>query len=298
MGLKRGCLGLLGVWVGVGFLDYFLLQSTSYAEQWWIPLLLGFGAAITVANLVGLLVGIRQARVVGKPVREWEDGAFVGVSGKLEALRGPIVAPFSGKSALLYEYELKRVSGSGENRSMRTIYQGMGMAPCAIKSIRLVGFPILSNVRQDAMTADLRAAQYLASSKFATLPSNPFKALGELSAILSDDDGDVRADFWNEDQALHEGDPTTVLNNLQLEQLFLTERVVEPQAEVTVFGTYRKGARQIDVGSAFENLAHSFHLGSAAKVVRKNLLASLIFLGIFGAATVYGHLAVLGMLNS
>ena len=69
----------------------------------------------------------------------------------------------------------------------------------------------------------------------------------------------------------------------------------EPQVEVTVFGTYKKAARQLAVGSAFENLTHSFTLGSGSKVVFKNILGSLIALGVFAAATVYGHLVVLGM---
>ena len=200
--MKKGCLFLLAVLVAASAGYYYLFQGTELSDNWWAPIGLGVGAAIVVANFLGIVAAIRQRQLSKRSPSEWRDGDKIVVSGRLQPQRGSITAPFSGKSATIVHYEVSRMVKSGDSSNSQTDFSGYLMTPCTVQTkrgaLRLVGFPLLAQVSAEVCTNDdayLRAANYLQTCQFQEQSANPLKALAALNEVLADDDGDLRIDF-------------------------------------------------------------------------------------------------------
>lgn len=194
---------MLVILVAASFGYSYLLQESKFSD-WWVAGLLGLSLTTVVANIWGVLQVLGQYKASNKPASQWRDRDLIGVSGRLQALRVPVTAPFSGQASTIVEYDVKRVQHSNNSTSTVSDYQGFLMTPCAIHSqrgaLRLVGFPITSNVPLSQLSEDdsapfINAGKYLKSCKFKEHSANPLKALAELRDVLGDEDGDLKVDF-------------------------------------------------------------------------------------------------------
>lgn len=208
--MKKSCFLLLAALIA-GFVGYyFLLRGTELDGKLWIPGLFGLGVALIFGNLQGLFLAISQRSASSKPQNQWRDGDFVAVSGRIQTLRSPIVAPFSGEAAAIVEYDVKTGGDSqGTSKSIGD-YSGFLMAPCAIQtmqgSVRVVGYPLLTDLPEDIYDDEasfLRAAEYLSKCNFKEKASNPLTLLKQLNEVLEDDDGDLKVDFCAKGATIH-----------------------------------------------------------------------------------------------
>lgn len=298
--MKKSCLFILFVWIAVALGYIQLFKGTELETLYWIPVLFGLAAAMIVGNIQGVFLALKQRKAAATPFGQWKDGDFVVVSGRISAIRTPIAAPFSGTSSCVVEYEVKLGDTPGG------YYSGFLMAPSAVMtnqgSVRLVGFPMLVEIPKETYrdTASYkRAGEYFANCKFEKKDGNPLKLISQLSAVLSDDDGEVKADFYDKKMSLHvleEVDPGEEKITLA-EQIHiglegggydLEEIVIKNGDEVTASGTYRQAKQAIDIGSGIKNLTHSLKLGtvaySTASMLRNSLVTLIIIGGIFVAA--------------
>lgn len=329
--MKQGCIVILAIWAGMSMYYRSILPAETASEKWWIWVLLGLSVALIAAQIWALWLAIKKKRAASRGPDSWRDGDLVGVSGRIQAVRGAGKSPISGKPVLISEYQVKRISGSGKNRSEVTEYNGFLMVPCAIQTnrgmIRLFGFPLLTSFHihnKDDFYDFSHIGEHLASAKVTELPSNPFKVLREFTNVLKDEDGDVQVDFGRDiltdfndaedfdsasvisdageaeldDEELREElrDRPVPTNRIAARFMssgyHLFEQAVAPGAEVTAFGTYRAAQRAVDVGSGISNLSHTLEPGPIGKVVGKAIRSALIFLVIWSAVSVAGHLAV------
>jgi hypothetical protein len=320
--MKNSCLFMLALLFGLGGFYYWYLSGTELHDKWWIGPLLSLSVVSFFGNLQGIYFAIRQKMAAGRPETQWKDGEFVGCSGRVQALSAPIEAPFSGKKAVIVEYELKRVVRSGDSDSKVKCINGMLMTPCAVqtkrRSVKLVGFPLMANMTPEILSDETcyqNAARYILNTKFEELPANPIAIIKKLGELLADEDGDLKADFKDKkfylDQAFDEEwenedkpegaeivpvDPAARQENVYKaligDSYDLEENTIEQGQEVTVFGTYRANRQAIDIGSGLKNLQHTIQKGKLEEVIFKNLRKSIIFTIIFGGICIYSHIYV------
>ena len=324
------------VLVGAYFGYTYLFKGTELESKVWLPILLAIGAAIVFANLLGIVQALAQGRAANKPRHEWKDGDLVAVCGPIQPMRSAVTAPFSGTAAALVEYSIKRKMSDQSTNSISE-YQGFLMTPCGIYSsqgiVRLIGFPLLSESMRTQVAREpavlRRAAEYLASCKFMPQASNPFKALRQLTDVLSDDDGMVRADFCKggkvhliddelddssenqpeQDSPDVEGAESisgtsavrdanaSIAAALSDEGYVFEESVVKVGQEVTAIGSYNLSKQSIDIGSGFKNMAHSLQIGDVAQVTGRNLRRSLIATLFWGTVLAAGNWYVLKLIG-
>lgn len=298
--MKKSCLFILFVWIAVAFAYLQLFKGTELESLYWIPVLFGLAAAMIVGNIQGVFMALNQRKAAATPFGQWKDGDFVVVSGRISAIRSPITAPFSGTSSCVVEYEVKLGDTPGG------YYSGFLMAPSAVMtnqgSVRLVGFPMLVDLPKEIYIdtdSYKRAGEYFANCKFEKKDGNPLKLISQLSAVLSDDDGEVKADFYDKNMSLHvleevePGEESITLAEqieigLEAGGYDLEEIVIKNGDEVTASGTYRQSKQAIDIGSGIKNLTHSLKLGtvnySTGAMLRNSFVTLIIIGGIFVTA--------------
>ncbi|RIL12559.1 MAG: hypothetical protein DCC75_00225, partial [Proteobacteria bacterium] len=173
--MKKGCLILLLIWIVLSALYYQVLQGTELADQIWVPILYGLSGVLVIANLQGLRMVFGMRSAAKRAPHEWKAGSLVGFSGRIQAVSKALIAPFSGKEAVIIEYEIERRVGSGKSTSMQNHFMGFLMTPCTVYSargpVRLIGFPLLAQIHpaSDDPYSYEKAARYLAAAKFKEL---------------------------------------------------------------------------------------------------------------------------------
>lgn len=309
--MKYSCLFILLVWGALSTLYYSLAQRTALESMWWIPVLLGLSAAIVVANIQGLLIALKQLRASKKNPRGWRDGELIAVSGRIQANKQPLEAPFSGRKAVIVDYRLQGASHTDTDNSAMSDFQGMLMVPCTIHArnsqLKVVGFPILAQIKEQRFDDDQdirRAAKFLAKTSFKPKPASILGMLRDLNQVLSDPDGEVsehlkEAKVYLPQLELEQGQQATLEQTKAYEdQLYdfvlsrgygLQETVVEHGAEVTAFGSYRSKIQSIDIGGGLKQLSHQLHLGPISKVIGKQFRSSIIALVFWGAVAIAAH---------
>ncbi|MBX7136432.1 MAG: hypothetical protein K1X83_00510 [Oligoflexia bacterium] len=307
--MKKGCAFLLLIWIAAGAGYFYFLRTTQYADRWWLPILLGLLFAIVIANLQGILLALKQRGASKKSPREWRDGELVGFSGRIQAVRSPLTAPFSGRAAVIVEYDIKHAVRSENNSTDKVSdFMGMLMTPCTVQSSRgqmkMVGFPLLSESYSEHFEEEAhyaRAAKYLLTTAFKPRGKNPLTLLKELNEILTDDDGDVRAEFKASDSIISAEEDldagaalnreTALAQDLKDRECWLEEKIIAQGAEVTVFGSYLAKKQAINIGGGMQHLSHQIHLGKLevvlGKQLRKSVIGSVVWLAIFGAVNWY-----------
>ena len=330
--MKKGCLLIFAVFVLASFSYYSLARGSVLQHMWWVAILLGLSTSLALGSVLGLLQAFKQRLAARRPVSQWRDGDLVAFSGALRAQRRALLAPFSGKAAVMVQYEIKRAgfNRSDDSSSSSFVdYCGFLMTPCQIHTqrgaMRLVGFPLLHKIKAQDFSSDMaaayrRAADFLFSTEFTPRAAGVMKAIAELNSVLNDEDGEIKANFWdpkgtdyvtNFDQldadieSVVQKDPASDVESLArtklpvqkiAEQLSaagcgLEEQLIPDGAEVTVIGTYLAAKSQINIGSGLKNLEHQIQLGKLSEVLGKNFRAAVLSLlfwgGVWAAANCY-----------
>ncbi len=326
--MKQGCLFLIALIGAASFGYWKLIEGTLIEDQYWLPPVLGILAAIAASNLYGIILAIRHIRASGRPQIEWKDGDLVVVSGRIQT-KGSMKAPISGRAAAIVEYEICRYDTRRSNGKTQTVkdtdYRGCLMTPCFIQtisgSIHIVGFPLLMQWSTETLEESQHyqnIADFIVSNPSTVLPKSPMAVINELKKVLKDDDGTVNANYRmddaqdllslddsdledaepQEDSVTQEGLNQKIINFLKYRNYTLEETLIENGQEVTAMGSYLASKRQVNIGSGLSKLSHAIYKGNASKVLgsnlRKAIILSLIFVGIFTAAN-YFLLKKLGM---
>ena len=209
--MKKGCLTLLFILIVGSGIEYMLLEQRAITLPWFVTILLALSITIVAANIAGLFTNFKKWRVISIDSSQWKDGMFLGLSGRISALKAPLKAPFSGRPAVVYEYDVEsettlvndsETSNSATSTSKTSVLSGFGMAPCGIQSqrgtVKLIGFPIMANFPSAYFgePSHLKAAAtYISSTKWKQQSGSIGAALRQLGEVLNDADGELKEDF-------------------------------------------------------------------------------------------------------
>ncbi len=239
--MKRGCfisLVILGACFG-GYW-YVLHGHVEPPAFWWATGIASFFMWISFGSMQGAIGAARDAARVSRESafggyggEQFEDEATVTVAGHIRAIGSPLRAPFSGKPAVLYSYDIKHISRSRNDTSDVMDYSGFALTPCAIDSphgsINLLGFPLLEGfpkTRFDTAEGRTNAAAYLESAPLIDMEGfHPGTVYHEVRELLTDDDGQFRKD-WK------------MTEDRDLTDKHLYEQVVAPGDEVCAIGRW------------------------------------------------------------
>jgi hypothetical protein len=209
--MKRGCfLSLLILGACFGGYWYLLHPHIEPPAVWWASGVAGFFMWISFGALQTAAGAARDAQRVsddspagGFSGEQFEDDATVTVVGHIRAVGSPLRAPFSGKQAVLYNYDIDHLSqGHSETTDVKD-YSGFALTPSAIDSprgsIRLLGFPMLEGFDKSSFDTDegrKNAAAYIESTQLTDMQGfHPGAIFREMKELLTDDDGQFRKDW-------------------------------------------------------------------------------------------------------
>src|SRR3954452_1297000 len=239
--MKRGCFISLLI-LGACFASYWYVLHGHVEPPafWWATGVASFFMWISVSSLQGAFTTARDAMRVssessfgGYGGEQFEDDAIVTVVGHIRAVGSPLRAPFSGKSAVLYNYDIEHIAQAHDGTSEIKDYSGFALAPCAIDSphgsVRILGFPMLEGFPKTSYdTAEGRknAAAYLHATELKDMQGfHPGTIFHEVKELLTDDDGQFRKDWkMTEDRDLSDKQ--------------LREQVVAPGDQVCAIGRW------------------------------------------------------------
>jgi hypothetical protein len=209
--MKRGCfVSLLLLAACFGGYWYVLHGHVEPPAFWWATGLASFFMWISVSSLYGAATTARDAMRVssessfgGYGGEQFADDAIVTVVGHIRAVGSSLRAPFSGKPAVLFNYDIDHISHSDDGTSETKDYSGFALASCAIDSphgsVRIFGFPLLEGfpkISYDTEEGRSNAAAYLQSTPQTDMQGfHPGTILHELKELLTDDDGQLRKDW-------------------------------------------------------------------------------------------------------
>jgi Ankyrin repeats (3 copies) len=239
--MKRGCfISLLILAACFGSYWYVLHGHVEPPAFWWASGVASFFMWISVSSLQGAVTSARDAMRVssessfgGFGGEQFEDDAIVTVVGHIRAIGSALRAPFSGKAAVLYSYDIDHMSQSSEGTSEVKDYSGFALAPCAIDSphgsVRILGFPLLEGFPKasyDTAEGRKNAAAYLEATELKDMQGfHPGTIFHEIKELLTDDDGQFRKD-WK------------ITDDRDLSEKHLREQVVAPGDQVCAIGRW------------------------------------------------------------
>jgi hypothetical protein len=163
------------------------------------------------------------------------DGQKEAVSGTIEPVGSPLLAPFSGRQCVAYEYDVKERPAGSSQGPQESEMSGWALTPSVIKSdrgdVRLLGFGLLSDFKeteyQDDVLASERAAAFLRTASFEEMSIRKIGAMvSAMDAMLESDAASARRDWKRAD-----GEPDVAGSRL-------IEKVIGVGDTVTVVGIY------------------------------------------------------------
>jgi len=194
--VKKGCGLIVGLWIVLAAAyGYIAWQKThEWVPSAMIAVLGGTFAAVLLGSVIGLFTGARdhgalRRAINGEPFR---DGRLEAASGAIRPLAAALEAPFTGRSCVAYEYDVKQ-PGAGHSE-----FAGFALTPSVIDtlrgSVRVLGWPIQDTFPQQAAAVGLdRGEAYLHTATFE--PLGPTTILSVMNELLADDDGAIRKDL-------------------------------------------------------------------------------------------------------
>ncbi|MDQ6800885.1 MAG: hypothetical protein M3041_08615 [Acidobacteriota bacterium] len=276
---KRSCLtGLATGAICSGAYWYFLRERIPPPFDWIASLIAGFLMALAVGMLRNAIASARDAIsfssepvFTGMIAEKPKDRQLVAVTGRIRALNAPLQAPFSGRSAVLYKYEIdKDLLISEENSD----FHGFAMTASVIDSsygpLRILGFPILEGFkreRQDVSSEEAlaNARTFIEKTDFIDEKSAGLsESLRQLLETLEDADGRVHQDFRRKPYGY------------DVKGKKIAETIVAPSEQVCVVGRYsaQKNGLVPDVaGNELLRLIRGDKGISAGALTRKTLAA-------------------------
>jgi hypothetical protein len=239
--MKRGCfISLVILAACFGSYWYVLHGHIEPPAFWWATGVATFFMWISVSSIQGAIGSARDAMRVssessfgGYGGEQFADDAIVTVVGHIRAEGMSLRAPFSGKPAVLYSYDIDHLSPQPKDHSNVMDYSGFALAPCAIDSphgsVRIFGFPMLEGfpkVAYDSDEARKNAAAYLEATAQTDMQGfHPGTIFHEIKDLLTDDDGQFRKD-WK------------MTDSRDLSDKNLSEQVVAPGDQVCAIGRW------------------------------------------------------------
>ncbi|MGZ7039933.1 MAG: ankyrin repeat domain-containing protein, partial [Thermoanaerobaculia bacterium] len=242
--MKRGCAVALFTWaVCGGAYWYFLHERFRAPLDWLVPLIAGLLMAGAIGSLRMSIASGRDALKVssqdtltGFTGEKLKDGANVSVVGRIRAAGLQLQAPFSGRAAVMYRYQIDDTVGfAGEDQEWKD-FSGLAQAPAVIDSsygaIKLLGFPILEGFDsslQNSSESRAKAAAYIAATPFVNIKSLGLReAMREVFDTAESADGKVRKDWRSAtSDDLSDKDDKDIL-----------EQIVAPGEQVCAVGKY------------------------------------------------------------
>ena len=223
-----------------------------------------------------------------------EDGKLVTIAGRIRATGPTLLAPFSQRACVLYQYDVSRPWTAGESKRGdhdRKAFSGFALTPSVIEapnlSVRLLGFPELdgfdSQIRDGSIDLG-NARAFIEATTFEDMQG--FAALGKVwGAVkerIADDDGTVRKDWRMIDKAYDISDST------------LTEQIVAPGDQVCAIGVYSsaKGGMVSDLSKGLNKLIKGDARTSASSL-RTSGIGQLIGGTLFGLFLIGVTVAIL-----
>ena len=239
--MKRGCFFSLLLLAGCfGGYWYVLHGHVEPPAFWWATGVASFFMWISLSTLQGAFTAARDAMRVssessfgGYGGEQFADDSIATVVGHIRAIGSSLRAPFSGKAAVLYSYDIDHISHSGHDSTTVKDYSGFALAPCAIDSphgsVRIFGFPMMESFPKRAFDnpeGRKNAAAYLESAQFTDMQGfHPGAIYHEIKELLTDDDGQVRKD-WK------------MTEDRDLSDKHLSEQAVAPGDQVCAIGRW------------------------------------------------------------
>jgi hypothetical protein len=281
--LKRSC--LTGLATGVlcsSAYWYFLRERIPSPFDWIASLIAGFLMAFAIGMLRNAIASARDAiRFSSEPVftgmtaEKPKDRQLVSVTGRIRALNAPLQAPFSGRSAVLYKYEIDANLGADvELYEPSSAFHGFAMTASVIDSpygpLRLLGFPILQGFprqRCDPSSEEARATAktFVETTDFIDEKNEEFgPSFLHMLESLEDADGNLRQDYRR------------ASSNYDLKGKQFAEKIVVPGEQVCVVGRYSAAKNGLvpDIsGNELLRLIRGDKGISAGKLVRKSVAA-------------------------
>ena len=237
--VRRGCAVSVAVF-GALFALYVAFFS-AYFEWPGNLIAAGLGAlfaAVGVGGVGHIIWAWRDTRAFARADRGEAPahGQLVVVAGQIRPLGMSLTSPFGGESCVAYEYEIysQLPSRRGQTAYTQCDLAGFAMAASAIGtrhgSVRLLGYPILDQFRQErpnAPEARARARQYAASAQFEPMQGLAgLKMFAAFDDALADADGTLRKDFRLKDETI------------PFDRCALGERIVQVGQQVCALGLY------------------------------------------------------------
>lgn len=260
--IPRGRVVLGAVVLVLVYVAYFrsfrghVVASWEDVDDWRLPA--AMAAVTTLFTYLTLLaigvalqaVGERRRTGAFRRGAPYRDAEFAAVEGEVRAVGKTLVAPFSGRKCVAYEYDVWMGEGSVPGRRRNPDagvgwagIAGVALAPTAIEgpegAVRLMGWtPLQSHFRAEWFEGKTegvngRLKALIKSRKFEMMTGvKGFRLIGRLFDLQSDDDGALRQD-WCLDEAVLLA-PRTVL---------ISERVVEEGDRVGASGLWSEERR-------------------------------------------------------
>jgi hypothetical protein len=237
--MKKGCAVGLFTWVASAAAYWYFLHSRLQSPaDVNVAIAGGLVMMVAIGQFRAAAVWVAEARKVsldwvssGSLGERPKDGEAITAVGRIRAVGPPLTAPFSGKPAVLYMYDVKHVRTVGRDVSFVEDYSGFAQTPSVIDSphgpIRLLGIPLLErfdNERLESESALQNATAWIANTQFVEM-TGLVTAFRELKNLTTDDDGQARKDWRINDSP-----------DLRNKQLY--EQVVAPGEQVCVIGRF------------------------------------------------------------
>ncbi len=301
----KGCLWLLIVLALAVVLQGRALEAAGMPLAWPIAGVLGFGVMLSVGCLQGVLQALARLRRPEDAPANWRDGELVTVSGVVQPVGTAVQAPFSGRAAVVLEYEAMACDHPVDDPQGRARWNGFRMAPCVLRAgtrrLTLEGFPTLRQFPLDAIDDAPcldAAARHLAETRWTLAPEIGTVDLAQAGAMLRADVGTLPGDLINAralallETDLERMNEAELRSRLGKQHWLFRERVVAPGATVTVTGTFRANPQRLDVAHGVREPRHALQPGGAEKVARRQLWQALGFSAFFLASTAAAHYLV------
>lgn len=238
--MKKSCGLSAAVWLafmGVyGWVAWQKTRETVPAAA--IGFLGGTFAAMLFGSAWGLASGGTEREALKRAAagKEPKDGRLEAASGRVRALGAPLEAPFTGRTCVAYEYDVKNPDAE------RSDFAGVALAPCAIDSprgpVRILGWSLLDEfpkALQEEIDRD-RGLSYLRQTRFE--PLGLASVLTFFKGLVTDQDGAIRKDM-----RIADSEPDLAGKRIE-------EKVVPEGSTVTVLGIWSEAQRGFAPGSS------------------------------------------------
>lgn len=312
--LRSGLLLLL-VFVAALTVEQRLASRHQLRFAWVIAAVLATGVTLSVGSVQGVAQAWRQRGALPGDPTAWRDGERVRVEGVLRRQRAsaePISAPYTGRPVAYLEYSAFAPRAPGDvSVSQRAHWRGVMADALELETtsgrVRLEGMPPVRFWPEDQMTSASwhgAAARHVLTTTWqpgSLMDAGASEALQALTGLAADASGRIARHVMNVEAAaalgLREGpapSEETLTRRLAERVWTFTERVVPPDARVTVVGTYHAAPPRLDVGLSATTAEHAVHIGAAATLAERAWRGTLLFALALIMGTVAAHAVVFG----